>query len=197
MARPRTPAPELPILLLEDRAAWESWLAQNADAAPGVWLQLGRKNSGLVTVSYADAVEVALCHGWIDGQRKSYDDRSSLQRYTPRGPRSIWSKINREKAIRLIETGRMQPGGLKAIEAAKADGRWEQAYDSARTATVPDDLASALDGNPAAKEFFETLNSTNRYAVLFRIQTARRAETRARWVERLVDMLARGEKLHP
>lgn len=196
MAR-RTPAPELPILHVEDGESWESWLALNADSSPGVWLRLARKNSGLAAVSYAEALEAALCYGWIDSQKKSYDDRSSIQRFTPRGPRSIWSKINRAKAIRLIDEGRMAPAGLKAIEAAKADGRWDNAYDGARTATVPEDLALALEKDPAARATFEALNSANRYAVLFRIQTARKPETRARWIEKLVGMLSRGELLHP
>jgi uncharacterized protein YdeI (YjbR/CyaY-like superfamily) len=188
---------DLPLLHVPDRASWEAWLDDNAETSSGVWLRLARKDSGLVSVSYVDAVEAALCHGWIDGQKKSFDDQSSIQRFTPRRARSLWSKINRERATRLLESGMMRPGGLKAIEAARADGRWDRAYDSPRSATVPDELERALAANPAAKAFFESLNSANRFAIIFRVQTARKPETRARWVERLVDMLERGEKLHP
>jgi uncharacterized protein YdeI (YjbR/CyaY-like superfamily) len=191
------PPLDLPLLHVTDLAAWETWLDANSESSPGVWLRLARKNSKVETVTYVDAVEAALCHGWIDGQKRSFDDQSSIQRFTPRRSRSIWSKINRERATRLIESGRMKAGGLKAIEAARADGRWEGAYDSPRSATVPEDLERALAANPTAKSFFESLNSANRYAVLFRVQTSRKPETRARWIERLVGMLERGEKLHP
>lgn len=188
---------DLPLLDLPDMAAWEAWLEENSETAAGVWLRLARKNSGLQTVSYPDAVEVALCFGWIDGQKKSFDDRSSIQRFTPRRARSLWSKINVAKATALLESGRMRPGGIRVIEAAKADGRWDAAYDGSASATVPDELARALDARPAAKAFFESLNSANRFAIIFRIQTARKPETRAKWVKRLVEMLERGEKILP
>ena len=188
---------DLPLLDLPDRAAWEAWLEANSETAPGAWLRLARKKSQLQTVTYPEAVEVALCFGWIDGLKKSFDDDSSIQRFTPRRARSLWSKINREKAVALIESGQMRPGGLRAIEAARADGRWDAAYDPPSSGKLPEELERALEANPAAKAFFESLNSANRYAVIFRVQTSRKAETRARWVERLVAMLERGEKIHP
>jgi uncharacterized protein YdeI (YjbR/CyaY-like superfamily) len=188
---------DLSIFLFKNQKEWEKWLGKNHSNAAGVWLQLGKKSADLTTVSYAEALEVALCYGWIDGQKKSYDEASWLQKFTPRGAKSIWSKINREKATALIESGKMQPAGFKAIEAAKADGRWDAAYDSHSTAAVPDDLQAALNKNRKAKDFFATLNSQNRYAILFRIQTAKRAETRARRIKQFVEMLARNEKLYP
>ncbi|HET9223725.1 MAG TPA: YdeI/OmpD-associated family protein, partial [Roseiflexaceae bacterium] len=139
----------------------------------------------------------ALCYGWIDGQKKSHDEASWLQKFTPRGAKSIWSKVNREKALSLIESGQMQPAGLAAVESAKQDGRWEAAYDSQSAAGVPDDLQAELDRNPTAKAFFSTLNSRNRYAILFRIQTAKKAETRAKRIQEFVGMLERHEKLYP
>jgi uncharacterized protein YdeI (YjbR/CyaY-like superfamily) len=188
---------ELPIMLFEDQAAWAAWLDQNHADAPGLWLQHAKKAAALTSVSYAEALDVALCYGWIDGQKKSYDDASWLQKWTPRGRKSIWSKINREKAIKLIERGDMQPAGLAEVERAKQDGRWAAAYDSHSTATVPDDLQAALDSNAAAKAFFATLNNTNRYAILFRIQTAKKAETRAKRIQDFIGMLERHEKLYP
>jgi uncharacterized protein YdeI (YjbR/CyaY-like superfamily) len=188
---------ELPIKLFEDQAAWAAWLEQNHADAPGLWLQHAKKAADLTSVSYAEALDVALCYGWIDGQKKSYDDSSWLQKWTPRGAKSIWSKINREKALKLIERGDMQPAGLIQVERAKQDGRWEAAYDSHSTATVPDDLQAALDSNAEAGAFFATLNSTNRYAILFRIQTAKKAETRAKRIQEFIAMLERHEKLYP
>jgi uncharacterized protein YdeI (YjbR/CyaY-like superfamily) len=188
---------ELPIKLFEDLAAWAAWLEQNHADAPGLWLQHAKKAADLRSVSYAEALDVALCYGWIDGQKKSYDDSSWLQKWTPRGRKSIWSKINREKALKLIERGDMQPAGLAEVERAKQDGRWEAAYDSHSTATVPGDLQAALDSNADASAFFATLNSTNRYAILFRIQTAKKAETRARRIQEFIAMLERHEKLYP
>ena len=188
---------ELPIMLFEDQAAWAAWLEQNHADAPGLWLQHAKKAADLTSVGYADALDVALCYGWIDGQKKSYDDSSWLQKWTPRGRKSIWSKINREKALKLIERGDMQPAGLAEVERAKQDGRWEAAYDSHSTATVPGDLQAALDSNADASAFFATLNSTNRYAILFRIQTAKKPETRAKRIQDFIAMLARHEKLYP
>jgi uncharacterized protein YdeI (YjbR/CyaY-like superfamily) len=149
------------------------------------------------SVSYAEALEVALCYGWIDGQKKGLDESAWLQKFTPRGPRSIWSKINRRKAEELIKNGRMQPAGLAAIDRAKQTGQWISAYDSHRTATVPADLQDALNHNPKAKAFFATLDSANRYAILWRVHTARKAETRARRIEQFVTMLENHEELHP
>jgi uncharacterized protein YdeI (YjbR/CyaY-like superfamily) len=187
---------ELPVHLFKDAAAWEAWLARQHAKSAGLWLRIAKAGSNAKTVSYAEAVEVALCYGWIDGQKKKFDDSTWLQKFTPRGKRSIWSKINREKAERLIESGRMQPAGLAAVERAKANGQWDAAYDSHRTARVSDDLQRALDAHPKAKAFFATLSSANRYAILFRIQTAKRAETRARKIEQFVEMLERHEVVH-
>lgn len=177
--------------------AFEAWLRQNHAASDGVWLLIAKAGAGEPTVTYPQAVEIALCHGWIDGQKKALDACNWLQRFTPRRVRSLWSKANREKAEALIAGGRMQPSGMAAIERAKTDGRWDVAYDSARTSTVPPDLQAALDGQPRATAFFSTLDAANRYAVLWQVQTARRAETRSRRIETLVAMLARGEKIHP
>jgi len=187
---------EYPVLFFHDADAFYQWLdAHHADEA-GVWVRLARKNSELKSLSQAEALDVALCYGWIDGQAKSHDDHSWLQKFTPRGKRSTWSKRNRENVERLIAEGRMQPAGFAAIEAAKQDGRWDRAYDSPSTATVPEDLQAAFDASPAAKEFFETLNGTNRFAVLYRVQTAVKPETRARRIAQLVEMLARGERIY-
>jgi uncharacterized protein YdeI (YjbR/CyaY-like superfamily) len=188
---------DLPVMLFEHQKDWEAWLDQNHAASSGLWLRLAKKASGLNSVSYAEAVEVALCYGWIDGQTKSYDESSWLQKFTPRGAKSIWSKINREKAQKLIESGQMKPAGLKAIEAAKQDGRWEAAYDSPSRAIVPSDFQAELDKNAQAKAFFATLNSTNRYAILHRIQTAKKAETRTKRIEQFIRMLEKHEKLYP
>ena len=188
---------ELPIELFEDQDAWAAWLESNHADSPGLWLRHAKKASDLASVSYAEALDVALCYGWIDGQKKSYDESSWLQKWTPRGAKSIWSKINREKALKLIEQARIQPAGLAEVERAKQDGRWEAAYDSHSTATVPDDLQAALDSNAEAGAFFATLNSTNRYAILFRIQTAKKAETRAKRIREFIGMLERHEKMHP
>ena len=192
----REPRPELPTMLFDDQRAWEAWLDAH-HASPGVWLRIAKKASGLASVTYDEALEVALCHGWIDGQKKSYDDASWLQKFTPRGPRSIWSKVNVGKAEKLIASGRMKPAGLAAVEAAKRDGRWEAAYDRQGAATVPDDLQAALDASPRAKELFATLSGQNRYAILFRVQTAKKPETRERRIRQFVEMLARGETLYP
>ena len=184
-------------LTFEDQDTWFSWLRKNHDKSTGVWLRIARKGAGAKSVPYADAVEAALCFGWIDGQKKSVDDHHWLQRFTPRSARSIWSRINREKALRLIELGKMHAAGLREVERAQRDGRWDGAYDSPSGATIPADFQAVLDRTPKAKAFFATLDSRNRYAVLFRIQTARKAETRAKRIELFAEMLARHEKLHP
>ncbi|HEX6532994.1 MAG TPA: YdeI/OmpD-associated family protein [Gemmatimonadaceae bacterium] len=188
---------EAPVLELRRQAEWAAWLEKHHRSSSGVWLRLGKKGSGVQSVSHAEALEVALCYGWIDGQRRSEGERTWIQRFTPRGTRSIWSKINRQKALELIESGRMRPAGLEEVERAREDGRWDAAYDAQRTATVPDDLRAALDANPRAKAFFATLDSRNRYAVLFRIHTAKKPETRARRIAQFVAMLERHETLHP
>jgi len=192
-----TKATELPALPFDSKEKWAGWLARHHDKFKGVWLQLAKKDSGISSVTYEEALDVALCYGWIDGQKKGFDDRYWLQKFTPRGPKSIWSKINTEKAERLIASGKMKPAGLAAIEAAKRDGRWEAAYASQKNIAVPDDFQAALDKNKKAKVFFTTLNSVNRYAILFRIQTARRAETRTKRIQEFVEILERGEKLYP
>jgi uncharacterized protein YdeI (YjbR/CyaY-like superfamily) len=197
MAHNDKPNSELPVILFEDQKAWEEWLSGNFSSSAGVWLRLANKSAKFQTVIYQEAVEVALCYGWIDSQAKGYDEESHLQKFTPRGPKSIWSKINRAKALELIENGRMQPAGLAAINAAKESGRWKAAYDPLRTATTPDDLQAALDKNPNAAAFFATLNSQNRYAILHRIQMAKKAETRQKRIDQFIQMLGRHEKLYP
>jgi uncharacterized protein YdeI (YjbR/CyaY-like superfamily) len=176
---------------------WEAWLREHHDTAPGVWIRFAKKGSGVQSVTYLEALHAALCFGWIDGQARSVDDAAYVQRFTPRRARSIWSKRNRGFAEELIAAGRMQPAGLHEVERAKADGRWDAAYDAPSTATVPDDLRAALDAEPAAAELFATLNGQNRYAILHRVQTAKKPETRARRIEKFVAMLAAGETLYP
>ena len=187
---------DLPIQSFASKTKWAEWLAKQHDKSAGVWLKLAKKDSGIPSVTYDEALDVALCYGWIDGQKKGFDDKYWLQKFTLRGPKSIWSKINTEKAERLIAAGEMKPAGLKAIEAARQDGRWDAAYSSQRNMSVPEDFQAALDKNKKAKIFFTTLNSANRYAILFRIQTANKAETRAKRIQQFIQMLERGEKLH-
>ncbi|WP_155371730.1 YdeI/OmpD-associated family protein [Catellatospora vulcania] len=190
-------AAEAPTLTFPDADAFEQWLAgQPADSA-GVWLKLAKKASGVPSVDYPRALDVALCHGWIDGPKAGVDEVYWLQKFTPRRARSRWSKINRDRVASLIEQGRMRPGGLAEIERARADGRWDAAYDSMKTAEVPDDLAQALAANPDAQRFFAAVDRQNRYAVLHRIQEAKRPETRARRIAQYVAMLAEGRKIHP
>jgi uncharacterized protein YdeI (YjbR/CyaY-like superfamily) len=186
-----------PVLTFESPAAWEEWLAGEHGSQAGVWIKIAKKATGIPTVTHGEALDIALCYGWIDGQRKSFDDQWFLQRFTPRRARSNWSKVNRGKVDQLIAEGRMQPAGLAEIERAKADGRWDAAYDAQSTATVPDDLQRELDANPAAAAFFATLNSQNRYAILHRIQDAKRPETRVRRIAKFVAMLNEGTKIYP
>jgi uncharacterized protein YdeI (YjbR/CyaY-like superfamily) len=188
---------DLPVLPFERQKDWAAWLDKNHAKSAGLWLKLAKKASGIKSVTYDEALEVALCYGWIDGQKKSHDETSWLQKFTPRGPRSIWSKINTEKAQRLIESGRMKPAGLKAVESARQDGRWDAAYASQSKAVAPDDLQAELDRNAKAKAFFATLDSRNRYAILHRIHTAKKAETRAKRIEQFILMLANNEKIYP
>jgi len=187
----------LPTKLFEQQRDWLTWLTDNHNTSSGVWLQLAKKDVDVQSISYDEAIEVALCFGWIDGQKRAHSDQYWLQKVTPRSSKSIWSKINKEKALALIESGRMKPAGLKEIERAKLDGRWDAAYDSASKSSVPSDFQSALDGNAQAKKFFETLDRRNRYAVLFRIQKAKNAETREKKISQFVQMLAKHEKIHP
>lgn len=189
-------ADELPIVLFASPRKLEDWLEREGAGSPGVWLKIAKKDSGVKSVSYADALEVALCFGWIDSQKRAFDEKCFLQRFTPRRPRGRWSRINREKAEGLIESGRMRAAGLAEVEAAKADGRWDAAYEGQRTAEVPADLQRELDARPAAREFFAALDSTNRYAVVYRLGEAKRPETRERRLKKFVEMLERGEKIH-
>lgn len=187
---------ELAPTLFKSAKAFEAWLKKNHATSDGLWLKIAKRGSNETSVTYPEAVEIALCWGWIDGQKKSLDDQYYLQRFTPRRARSVWSRINVNKVQALIDAGRMQAPGEAQVEAAKADGRWARAYDGARTSTVPEDLQAALEAEPAAKTFFASINASNRYAILWRIQTAARAETRARRIAQLVGMLARGETIH-
>ena len=184
-----------PVLFFATPAKLEAWIDEHGEDSDGIWLKFAKKDSGIESVVYAEAVEIALSYGWIDGQAKRHDDHHYLQRFTPRRPRSKWSKINREKAERLMAEGRMRPAGLREVERAKEDGRWDEAYDSPSTATVPNDFRAALDAEPAAAEFFASLGSTRRYSFLYRITDAKRPETRAKRIAEYVELLARGETL--
>jgi uncharacterized protein YdeI (YjbR/CyaY-like superfamily) len=190
------PPEDLPTLPFASAAAWEAWLEREHARAPGAWVQIAKQGTGIATVTYAEALDVALCFGWIDGQKRSFDATWFLQRFTPRKRGSKWSRINTGHVERLAAAGRMRPAGLAQVEAARADGRWAAAYDGQSSATVPPDLQAALDANPAAAAFFATLRGANRYAILYRVQDAKRPETRARRIDRFVAMLARGETLH-
>ena len=190
------PVAELPVLAFRKPADWAAWLEKHP-TAPGLWLEIARKDSGTASITYPEAVEQALAWGWIDGQKKPLDAGSWLQKFTPRTARSPWSKINCAKAEALIAAGKMKPAGLREVERAKADGRWVAAYASQSKAEVPPDLAQALAANPRAAKFFETLESHNRYAILYRVHTAKRPETRAARIAQFVGMLAAHETLHP
>jgi uncharacterized protein YdeI (YjbR/CyaY-like superfamily) len=191
-----TPLPtDLPIKLFKTEAAWETWLAANGDA-PGVWLKIAKKDTGATSVSYSEALDVALCHGWIDGLKRSCDAQYFLQRFTPRKAKSLWSKLNIARVEKLVDAGRMQPAGLREVEAAKVDGRWDAAYQSASVMDVPPEFAAALAKNAKARKAFEALDRTNRYAFCWRVHTAKKPETKAARVEKFVAMLLRGEKIH-
>jgi uncharacterized protein YdeI (YjbR/CyaY-like superfamily) len=194
MARARR---DLPIVAFKSQQAFDAWLASQPEGTRGLWLKIARKSSGIRSVSRAEAVDTALCHGWIDGQLDSFDDDHWLISFTPRQSSSIWSEKNRARALELVKLGAMRASGLREIDRAKADGRWERAYASASTAKVPDDLRAALARNKKAAAFFETLDSKNRYAVLHRTHTAKKAETRAARIAKFVAMLAKGETIHP
>jgi uncharacterized protein YdeI (YjbR/CyaY-like superfamily) len=185
------------ILTLGHQQEWEDWLSRNHSHVPAVWLRLAKKCSQRRTLTYTEALETALCFGWIDAQKKPESDTAWLQRFTPRSKRSIWSKINCQKATALLECGRMRDSGLKEILRAKEDGRWGRAYDSPSNATVPEDFQAALNKSSKAQAFFATLERRNRYAILFRIQTVKKAETRARKITEFIAMLERREKIHP
>ncbi len=187
----------LPIVQFKTQKEWATWLSKNHAKSTGVWLQIAKKASGVPSVTYAEALDVALCYGWIDGQKDSHDDQSWLQRFTPRGPKSIWSKMNREHVARLTKAGKMTPAGQTVIDAAKADGRWKAAYAPPSKIIIPDDLQAELEKRPRAKAFFATLKSSNRYAILFRLHMAKKPETRAKRLTQFVEMLEKGEMIYP
>lgn len=190
-------ADEKPIVYCLDAAEWQLWLAANAESSDGIRLAIAKKGGAHPSVSYAEALEQALCVGWIDGQKWSLDEHHFLQAFGPRRARSIWSRINREKAVALIESGRMHAAGMAEVERARADGRWDAAYEGSKTIEVSEELRAALDAEPTAATFFETLNSQNRYAILFRLANVKKADTRTRNIEKFVAMLARGETIYP
>ncbi len=184
-------------LLFPSQGAFAQWLEAHHKSSDGVWLQHAKKGAPVPSVTYQEALEVALCFGWIDGQKRSLDAHHFLQRWTPRRARSLWSKVNRDKVLRYIGEGKMQPSGMAEIERAKQDGRWDAAYDSSSTASVPAELLAAFEAHPGAAEFFASLSAQNRYAVLFRLQTAKKAETKLRKAQEYAAMLARHETVHP
>ncbi len=175
---------------------FEKWLAKNHNRSTGIWLNFFKKDSGVKSINYKEALDEALCYGWIDGQAKSYDEKSWLQKFTPRRKKSIWSKRNTENIERLTKAGKMKPAGLKEVEAAKADGRWQKAYDSPGNMKIPDDFLKLLNKNNKAKKFFDTLNKTNLYAIAWRLQTAKKPETKERRMKLIIEMLSKGEKFH-
>lgn len=187
---------ELATLPFASAELWEKWLLENHTGNDGIWLKIAKKESGIATVTYAEALDVALCYGWIDGQKKSLDSSYFLQKFTPRRSKSMWSKRNIGIIERLTSANKMHPAGLAEVDAAKKDGRWEAAYDSAKNMVMPDDFLAALKDNSQAKATFDTLNQTNLYAIAWRLQTARTPETRQRRLESIVATLEKGEKLH-
>jgi uncharacterized protein YdeI (YjbR/CyaY-like superfamily) len=187
---------ELPVMFFEGQASWENWLEENHETSLGIRLQIAKKKSGVVSVSYDEALESALCYGWIDSRKETFDEKTWLQRFTPRGAKSIWSKVNKEKAELLIANGRMKPGGLKAIEAAKQTGKWMKAYEPQSSASLPEDFELELNYNLKAKAFYETLDRQNKYAIIFRINNVKKKETRVKRIQQFLLMLERGEKIY-
>jgi uncharacterized protein YdeI (YjbR/CyaY-like superfamily) len=187
----------LPTIFFASEADWERWLAENHAASNGVWVKVAKKATGIESVRYPEVLDTALCFGWIDGRRQALDELHFLQRFTPRRARSPWSRINREKVERMMTEGRLRPAGISEMERAQADGRWDAAYAGQKAMTVPDDLQRELDASPEAKAFFAELSSQNRYAILYRLQDAKRAETRARRLAKFVAMLQAGEAIYP
>lgn len=187
---------DVPIRAFKDAAAWDAWLGKNQNTAAGIWMRIAKKASGTKSITYPEAVEIALCHGWIDGLKRPESDTAWLQRFTPRRKKSIWSEINREKALALIASGQMKPAGLAEVERAKLDGRWDAAYQSPKSATMPPDFKKELDRHPKANALFKTISKTNSYAILWRIQTAKKAETRARRIKDFIERLEKGETIH-
>jgi uncharacterized protein YdeI (YjbR/CyaY-like superfamily) len=188
---------ELPVMFFGEQQSLENWLENNHDTSPGIRLQIAKKNSGVVTVSYDEALESALCYGWVDSQKEKFDEKMWVQRFTPRGAKSIWSKVNKDKAELLITNGRMKPSGFKAIEVAKKNGQWDKAYESQSIASLPEDFAIELERNVKAKAFYDTLDRQNKYSFLFRIHNAKKPETRAKRIQQFVTMLEKGEKIYP
>jgi len=188
---------ELPVMTFADPQSLERWLDEHGDTSPGIRLRIAKKNSDIVTVSYSEALEAALCYGWVDSQKEAFDEGSWLQRFTPRGAKSIWSKINKEKAEQLIKDGRMKPAGYKAIEAAQKNGNWDKAYESQSVASLPEDFAAELARNAKAQAFYETLGRQNKYAIVFRIHNAKKQETREKRIRQFIEMLEKGEKIYP
>ena len=190
-------AAELPTLRFATKASWQRWLGTHHASSAGIWMELAKIGSDVKSLSYAEAIEVAICYGWIDGQKAAADEQVWLQKFTPRRRRSRWSRINRDRAEALISVGLMAPAGMAEVERARRDGRWDAAYEGQATSEVPDDLAAALAANPGASDFFAALDSRNRYAILYRVQGAKKPETRARRIETFVEMLANRQKIHP
>ncbi len=193
----KTAKPDLPILTFTTTEEFTSWLAKHHKASSGIWIRLFKIKSGVPTITYAEAVDVALCYGWIDGLKKTYDTESWIQKFTPRRRKSIWSQRNREHIERLTNLGRMEPAGIEEVQAAKSDGRWEQAYQSSSNMTVPADFLNKLAKNKKAETFFKTLNKTNIYSIVWRLQTAKKPETRDKRMKVILEMLKKGEKFHP
>jgi uncharacterized protein YdeI (YjbR/CyaY-like superfamily) len=187
---------EYSIKFFENQESWENWLEENHDSSSGIRLQIAKKQSGVISLSYEEALESALCYGWIDSKKETFDDKTWLQRFTPRGVKSIWSKVNKEKAELLIKNGRMKPSGMKAIEIAKQNGQWDRAYEPQSSTTIPEDFEIELNKNSIAKAFFETLDSRNRYAILFRIKSAKKQETRIKRIHQFIMMLEKGKKIY-
>jgi len=187
---------DLPIIAFKSSSDWASWLDKNHAQSNGIWLRFFKKDSGVASATHAEALDEALCYGWIDGQLEKYDEKSWLHKFTPRRPKSVWSKRNIEHVNRLTAAGKMKPSGLKEVEAAKADGRWERAYDSPSAMQVPEDFLKKLSKNKKTKAFFETLNKANTYAIAWRLQTAKKPATRARRMQAILERLKRGEKFH-
>ena len=190
------PIGDYKIIQFKTQKDFGKWLTKNHDKSPGIWINFFKKDSGVKSINYKEALDEALCYGWIDGQANSYDEKSWLQKFTPRRKRSIWSKRNTEHIERLTKAGKMKSSGLKEVEAAKADGRWQKAYDSAGNMTMPDDFLKLLNKNKKAKKFFDTLNKTNLYSIAWRLQTAKKTETKEKRIKMIIEMLAKGEKFH-
>ena len=186
----------VPVLEFQSAKEWSVWLSKNAQVSNGVWLKIFKKDSGIKTIAYSEALEESLCYGWIDGQKKSFDEQAWLQKFCPRRPQSIWSKINIGHIERLTKAGKMKPQGLKEVAAAKKDGRWEKAYDAQSKMSVPDDFMKELGKNKKAHEFYKTLNKANLFSIAFRLQTAKKPETRQKRMKMILSMLSKGEKFH-